>query len=139
MGRYVILTNARRAVIALVHTVVFLLIAMRGLGGAVRPLHVGSPVSAWVLFGVYLAVSSVLLLLTALSGALLERLYFAFCATSASFGLARSIVGDPRLHVAVYVRVAMLLCALAAGLAISRTCRLSPPAPTPATPAEEEA
>lgn len=137
MKRYVILTNSRRAAIALAHSVVFLLIAARGLGGGARPLHFTSPASAWMIFGIYLVVSSILVVLTALSGAALERLYFALCASSATAGLLRAVLGDPRMHPAVYLRLVMLAFAVVTGLLISRAHRSVRPAP--AGPAPEQA
>jgi hypothetical protein len=117
--RYRILTNRKRALVALAHTVVFLVLAVATGGMRVSPWHVHSPASEWILPGVYVVVTSVLLMLTVGSrGA--ERLYFAFCAASAAFGLARQAIGDPPLHVAVGVRVAMLLCAVLTGTRILR-------------------
>ena len=121
--RYFILTNRKRTVVALVHTVVFLLVAMRGLVTVVDPLRAGSPVSAWVLAAVYVVVSSILLLFAVKSRNLRERLYFACCTTSAAFGLARQLLGDGQLHAAVYVRVLMLGLALATGTLILRGYR----------------
>src|SRR5208337_2028723 len=43
--RYVILTNRKRAIIALVHTVVFWLLALTGFVTVVRPVEAASPVS----------------------------------------------------------------------------------------------
>lgn len=128
MSGYVILTNRKRAIIALAHSAAFLLLAVRGLAGAVRPLAGASPVSAWTMFGLYMVVSSILLALTVISGAALERLYFAFCAASATSGLLRSILGDPRMHLAVYIRVAMLVCAFVTGLILWRAYPLAQPA-----------
>ena len=70
-----------------------------------------------------MAVSLALAVLTAMAGNWRERLYFGFCTTSAGFGLLRQILGDPPLHYAVYVRVAMLSCAVATGVAIVRAHR----------------
>jgi hypothetical protein len=123
MHRYVILTTRKRAIVALVHSVAFLLIALYGVITVVRPLGTASPGSAWILAGVYVAVSSALAVLAAIAGNWRERLYFAFCATSATFGLLRQILGDPPMHFAVYVRVALLACAVATGLAIVRAHR----------------
>ena len=67
---------------------------------------------------IYTVVSAILLWLTTISAAPMERLYFAFCASSASFGLLRQLMGDPTMHAAVYVRVAMLTCAVATGFAM---------------------
>ena len=120
MHRYVILTTRKRAIVALVHSVVFLLIALYGVITVVRPLGTASPASAWTLAGVYVAVSSALVVLATMAGNWRERLYFVFCSTSAAFGLLRQILGDPPLHFAVYIRVAMLSCAVVTGLAIMR-------------------
>ncbi len=115
MKRYVILTNRKRAVIALVHTMVFWVVALAGFVTVVRPLGAASPVSSWVLAAVYLLVTAALLTLAAASRHAVERLYFALCAASAAFGLLRQIAGDPRMHPAVYVRVAVLGCAVGVG------------------------
>ena len=110
-----ILNTRKRVVVALVHTVVFLGVAVLGFFFAVAPLRASSPPSAWILAGVYTIVSSALLWLTSISRGAVERLYFACCATSASFGLLRQLLGDPAMYAAVYVRVAMLACAVATG------------------------
>ena len=123
MGGYVVLTNRKRAVVALAHSVAFLALATYGLRGSARPLQWTSPPSLWAMPVIYLVVSTVLIVLTKLAGNASERLYFGFCATSASFGLARQIGGDPQLHVAVYVRVTMLACAVLTGLWILRGYR----------------
>lgn len=115
MPGYTILTTRKRVIVALVHTVVFLAVAAAGLFFRVAPLRAESPVSAWILAGVYLTVSAILLWLTAIAvnG---ERIYFSFCTTSAIFGLARQLLGDSQIHVAVYVRIAMLSCAVIVGM-----------------------
>ena len=123
MKPYVILTNRKRAIVALVHSVAFLFIAAYGVITVVRPLQRTSPASAWILVAVYVVVASILWILAAISGNAPERLYFAFCATRASFGLLRQILGDPPMHVAVYVRVTMLACAVVTGMAILRRHR----------------
>src|ERR1035437_4382692 len=98
MHRYVILTNRKRAIVALVHSVAFLGIALYGATTVVRPVGRASPTSAWILAGVYVAVSLALAALTAMAGNWRERRYFGFCTTSAGFGLLRQILGDPPLH-----------------------------------------
>jgi hypothetical protein len=123
MQHYVILTNRKRAIVALVHSVAFLGIAFYGMVSVVRPLGVASPASAWTMVGVYVAVSLALAVLAAISGNWRERLYFAFCATSATFGLLRQILGDPPMHFAVYVRIGLLSCAVVTGLGIVRVHR----------------
>jgi len=123
MKRYAILTNRRRTIIALIHTVAFWLVALAGFATVVRPLGAGSPASSWVLAAVYLLITSALLLLAAVSRKAAERLYFGLCATSAGFGLLRQIAGDSPMHPAVYVRVVMLGCAVAVGNWILRDHR----------------
>ena len=120
MRRYVILTNRKRAIIALVHTVAFLALAVATGTITVQSLHAGSRASAWIVAGIYLLVTVALLVLTAISGPFRERLYFACCTTSAGFGLARQLLGDQQFHAAVYVRVAMLACAVLLGFVILR-------------------
>ena len=112
---YTILTTRKRVIVALVHSVVFLVVATFGLFTTVGALHRASPVSAWMVAGIYVIVSSILLWLTGISGRAGERAYFGFCTTSASFGLFRQLLGDPPMHLAVYVRVAMLACAVVTG------------------------
>ena len=120
MSRYTILTTRKRAIVALVHSVAFLLIALYGAVTVVRPLDSASPTAAKVMVGVYVAVSSALAILAAISRDLRERLYFALCTTSATFGLLRQIVGDPRMYFAVYVRIFMLACAVVVGITVVR-------------------
>ena len=123
MRRYIILSNRKRAIIALAHTVAFLLLAVFTSLLLVRPLHSGSPRAGWIIAGIYVAVTSALLVLAAVSGNLVERIYFGLCATSAAFGLARQILGDTGIPSAVFVRVAMLAAAVAVGVKILREHR----------------
>jgi hypothetical protein len=124
MNQFAILSNRKRALIALVHTVVFLAIAIvqlllsRPAPGFV--LHGHNSASTLALVSIYSVVSAVLLTLFRFSRGTVERLYFASCATSACFGLLRSIAGDPPLHAAQYLRVLMLLCAVFTGTVILR-------------------
>ncbi|MBZ5532964.1 MAG: hypothetical protein LAO20_16160 [Acidobacteriia bacterium] len=120
MLRYVVLTNRKRAIIALVHTVAFLIVAVITGMITVHPLHKGSSAGAWAIGAIYVLVTTALLILTAISGTARERIYFACCTTSAAFGLARQIFGDEQIHVAIYVRVIMLACAVVAGVVILR-------------------
>jgi hypothetical protein len=115
-----ILINRKRAIVALAHTVGFLgLAAVTGRPG-LRPLAWNSSAPAFILPAVYGVVTSVLTWFAA-AGRGAERLYFSLCATSALFGLARQVGGDPPLHFAVYVRVAMLSFAVITGAAIARS------------------
>lgn len=126
---YTVLTNRKRAIIALVHSIAFMLIAVRGLSVSVLPLQWSSPVSAKVMAAIYLIVTSILVWLAAISGTSRERLYFCLCSTSAGFGLLRQLLGDPTMHSAVYVRLAALLTAVVVGILILR--EYSGPLPVP--------
>jgi len=125
MDGFRILTNRRRAIIALVHTIVFFAIALVQLALA-HPaphfaLHAATTVASSVMVTIYFIVTTVLLVLFGVSRNATERLYFALCASSASFGLMRAVFGDPPLHFAQYLRVAMLFCAVLVGTLIART------------------
>jgi hypothetical protein len=123
MNRYAILTNRKRAVIALVHSIFFVLLALISfLGGPKSGLLFAhtKPSGDWAMLGIYIVVTTILLILVRVSSCSRERLYFAFCATSASFGLLRIIFGDAHLFIAQYVRVGMLLCAVLTGYIILR-------------------
>jgi predicted membrane channel-forming protein YqfA (hemolysin III family) len=67
-----------------------------------------------------LIVSSVLIVLFRVSRPAIEKLYFAFCATSASLGLLRNLIGDQNVRPARYFRFLMLLCAVLTGVVILR-------------------
>jgi len=124
MREFAIITNRKRAKIALVHSVIFLLIALRGAASAavVSPLLARGPVPAptAILFAIYLIVSTVLIALARVSRCMQEKLYFVFCAGSATIGLLRYLVGDPTVYLGLYLRVVMLTCAVVTGIAILR-------------------
>jgi hypothetical protein len=123
MPRYSILTNRKRAIIALVHSVFFLLLAIAQLPSYMPParIHIHMAYVATVaLLTIYFIVTAILLVLTWFSCCSLERLYFAFCSTSASAGLFRILFGDPPLHLAGIVRVLMLGLAVITGFVILR-------------------
>jgi len=124
MQDFAIITNRKRAKIALIHSVFFLLIALRGAASAsvVSPILAKGPVPlpTIVLFAIYLIVSTVLIVLARVSRCAREKLYFIFCATSASIGLLRYLFGDPTVHLGLYLRVVMLACAVVTGVAILR-------------------
>ncbi len=122
MNVFRILSNRKRTLIALVHTVVFLAIAIVQLALS-RPtpefkLHASTTLASGIMVSIYLVVTAVLLLLFRISRGSLERLYFALCATSASFGLLRAVYGDPPMHFAHYFRVLMLSGAVLVGTLI---------------------
>jgi len=124
MQDFAIITNRKRAKIALIHSVIFFLIALRGAASAavVSPILAKGPVpvSTLVLFAIYLIVSTVLIVLARFSRCTRERLYFVFCATSATIGLLRYLFGDPTVHLGLYLRVLMLACSVFTGIVILR-------------------
>lgn len=135
MESYAILTNRKRAIIALVHSIVFLGIALIGLpsrpkAGLLYPHQVFSAGNL-AIFCVYLIVTGVLSILTRYSRCLRERAYFAFCSASAGIGLVRAVFGDPIAHVGPIARVLLLGTAVMIGFAILSFH--SQPTPTPET------
>jgi len=121
MNDFGVLNSRKRALIALIHSFVFLGVAIHGF---VSPkfgiLHGSGVVGDLVLIGIYLVVASILIWLVSLSRCLRERAYFAMCATSATFGLLRTILGDVSIPIAQYMRVIMLSSAVAVGILILR-------------------
>jgi hypothetical protein len=111
-----ILNTRKRVIVALVHTVVFCGVAVYTALLVVRPLASDSPMSAWIMAGVYLLVSAILLALAAISRTMSERLYFGLCASSAVLGFLRQIAGDLRLPAAGAIRVILLACAVLLGM-----------------------
>jgi hypothetical protein len=122
MGRFSILTNRKRAIVALVHSVVFLLIAVRQMVAATPADGVWAASTVrpgtWILCGIFAIVSLILLWLLAISRGWMEKFYFAFCAVSATSGLVRTAAGDQAFHAGLYIRVVMLISAVLVGLLI---------------------
>ena len=121
MNDFGVLNSRKRPVIALVHSFVFLGVALHGFVSPKAGVIRGSGVIGdFVLIGIYLVVATILAWLVTISRCLRERVYFAFCACSATFGLLRAIFGDTALPVAQYMRVIMLSSAVAVGFLILR-------------------
>jgi hypothetical protein len=124
MGPFSILTNRKRALVALAHSIVFLLIAVRQMvaatpaAGVLVPSQV--PTATWVLCGIFAIVSTILFWLLLISRGWMEKFYFAFCTLSATSGLLRTAAGDQAFHAGVYLRVVMLVSAVLVGVAIVR-------------------
>jgi hypothetical protein len=125
MDGFSILTNRKRAVVALAHSIVFLLIAVRQMVASSPAAGVWQPSrvlpGTWVLCAIFAVVSAVLLWLLIISRGWMEKFYFAFCTVSAGSGLLRTAAGDQTFHAGIYIRVIMLLSAVAVGLVIVRT------------------
>ncbi len=124
MLSFSILTNRKRAIVALAHSAVFLLIAVRQMlaFSPVAGIWKASPVSTgtWAFCAIFAIVSTILLWLLAISRGWMEKLYFAFCTASALSGLLRTAAGDQAFHAGIYVRVVMLVSAVVVGCLIVR-------------------
>ena len=124
MAGFSILTNRKRAIVALVHSVVFLLIAVRQMVAAEPStgIWVASTVSrgTWILCGIFAIVSAILFWLLIISSGWMEKFYFGFCTISATSGLLRTAAGDQTFHAGLYIRVVMLVSAVLVGLLIVR-------------------
>ena len=122
MSQFGVLTNRKRAVIALIHSIVFLGVAVHGF---VSPragiLHGPGSTGDFVLIAIYLVMASILMWLVGISRGLVERAYFALCAISATSGLLRTIFGDHLVPPAQYLRVLMLSSAVGIGILIVRS------------------
>jgi hypothetical protein len=120
MREFSILTNRKRAIVALVHSIIFLLIAVRQMVAAqpAAGIWISSavPRGTWTLCGIFTLVSAILTWLFAVSSRWIEKLHFALCTISASSGLLRTVAGDQTFHAGLYIRVAMLLSAVCVGL-----------------------
>lgn len=124
MGEFSILTNRKRAIVALAHSVVFLLIASRQMIAATPAAGIWLPArvstGTWILCTIFVIVSAILLWLFAISRGWMEKLYFAMCAVSATSGLLRTAAGDQAFHAGLYIRVVMLMSAVLVGVLIVR-------------------
>lgn len=125
MNSFVVINSRKRAIIALVHSVIFLLLAFRSLIAPARltsvfGLHGIALVQSGAVLAIYAIVTSILFYLVKISAPGRETIYFTFCSTSAGFGLLRTIVGDNTLYIGLHVRVIMLLCAVVTGVLIVR-------------------
>ena len=125
---FAIINNRKRAIIALVHSVFFLGVAAVQLASshaAPYSLRSEKAVAGSILLGIYVIVTTVLLILLRYSRSTKERLYCAFCAASAAFGLVRILLGDPVLHANI-LRVLLLSCAVVIGTGILRMHSTTP-------------
>ena len=123
MNEFAILTNRKRTLIALVHSLFFLAVAVHGFASPKTALALhgaGFGVGA-ALVGIYTTVASILIWLVTISKCRRERMYFRFCAASATLGLLRTLFGDATLPAAQFLRVLMLICAVLMGTWILRT------------------
>jgi len=126
MDRFSILTNRKRALVALVHSIIFLIIAScqmvlaRPAAGISLASPAGNARSTWLLCGIFTLVSGILIWLLIVSRGWIEKLYFGLCSVSACSGLVRTAAGDSIFHVGLYIRVVMLMLAVVIGFFIVR-------------------
>jgi len=124
MGGFSVLTNRKRAVVALAHSVVFLSIAVGQMVAANPAAGVWRAAAVsrgtWALCGVLTVVSGILMWLFVISHGWMEKFYFGFCMISAASGLLRTAAGDQAFHAGLYIRVVMLVSAVLVGWAIVR-------------------
>src|SRR3974390_3442182 len=123
MHSFSILNSRKRAIIALIHTVIFLCIAalQTALSHAKAfSLHGDKVAGGIASLAIYTIVTTVFLVLLRYATHSSERLYFALCATSAAFGLVRILLGDPALHAGI-LRVCLLSAAVIVCVMILRT------------------
>ena len=121
MKDFGVLTNRQRAVVALIHSIVFLGIAFHGfVSPKAGVLHRSAATGDFILIAIYLVVVSILMWLVSISRGLVERAYFTLCAISASSGLLRTLCGDYAVPPAQYLRVLMLSAAVGLVIVIVR-------------------
>jgi hypothetical protein len=121
MNEFGVLTSRKRALIALIHSVIFLGVAAHGFLSPKAGLWYGRvPVFDFVLIGIYLVVATILGGLVRVSRCAVERIYFGLCAGSAAFGFLRTMFGDKTIPAAQYLRVILLSSAAAICLWIVR-------------------
>jgi hypothetical protein len=133
MPVFAILTNRKRALVALIHAAAFLGLAVRDFTVASRLSGIltatpGMTRSA-VFAVVYLVVSAILAYVLVISKCAGEQVYFAFCTASATTGLLRAIAGDSVFPAGQYLRMGLLTCAVLTGIVIVKA---SPSATVPA-------
>ncbi len=142
MPVFAILTNRKRALVALIHAAAFLGLAIRDFAVSSRlsGILTATPgmTRSFVFAVVYLMVSSVLAYLLILSKCAGEQVYFAFCTASASTGLLRAIAGDSAFPAGQYLRMGLLACAVLTGVLIVKAhSSLTVPILSPCGAAEE--
>ncbi len=120
MQRYFLLNSRKRAVIALIHSVFFFLVAAPGVFGPARGPMSAHSVGGVMLYSIYGIVTALLLWLLWKALCLRERLYFGLCATSAGLSIVRGLLGDPALHPLQAVKLVMLATAGLAAISIYR-------------------
>ena len=122
MADFAILSNRKRVLIALVHSVFFLALAVRGFASPKTAVSFHGP-GHWggiVTLAIYGIVAGVLAWLAKIARCAKERIYFLLCVGSASFGFTRTLLGDSAVPPAQYLRVLMLVCAVVMGIWIFR-------------------
>lgn len=142
MPAFAILTNRKRALVALIHAAAFLGLAIRDFASAshLSGILTGAPGNfrSAIFAVVYLIVSSILVYLLIIAKCGWEQVYFALCAASASTGLLRAIAGDAALPAGQYLRMGLLAGAVLCGVLIVKAHSEGPVPFTSACIAAEE-
>jgi hypothetical protein len=142
MPAFAILTNRKRALVALIHAAAFLGLAIRDFASASHLSGILTAAPGTIrsaIFGVvYLIVSSILVYLLIIAKCAWEQVYFAFCAASASTGLVRAIAGDSAFPAGQYLRLGLLACSVLSGVLIVKAHSAEPVPFTSACMAAEE-
>ncbi|HVO59861.1 MAG TPA: hypothetical protein VMT53_02940 [Terriglobales bacterium] len=122
MPAFAILTNRKRALVALIHAAAFLVLAIRDF---VVSAHLSGILAATtgstrsrIFAVVYVIVSVILAYLLTISRCAAEQVYFAFCTASAGTGLWRAIAGDAAFPPGQYLRIGLLAYAVLTGVVI---------------------
>jgi Sec-independent protein secretion pathway component TatC len=122
MNDLAILTTRKRAVIALVHSVIFFGVALEGFFSPKNGILRGfAPTFDYLLAMIYMTVAAVLAWLVGNSKCARERIYFALCTASAAFGLMRTLFGDANVPAAQPLRPIMLMLAIIVCTGIMRS------------------
>ena len=128
MDEFAILSNRKRVLIALIHSVFFLGLAVRGFAFPRNAFSSQGPghIPSLVMLVVYGIVAIILAILTWFARSGKEKLYFMLCVASASFGFIRVLLGDSAMPPAQYLRVLMLASAVGVGVWIYRGHAVEP-------------
>ena len=122
MNEYGVLYNRKRVLIALIHSVIFLGVAMHGFVSPKAGIVAGrDDFSDFALLAIYLLVAAILSWVLSISRCVVERAYFALCITSVTFAAVRLIFGDTAVPFAQYVRFLSLSSAVAIGVLLLRS------------------
>jgi hypothetical protein len=121
MNEYGVLYNRKRVLIALIHSAIFLGVAMHGfVSHKAGVFGRRGAIADFALLAIYIVVASILSWVVSISRCLVERSYFALCVSSVTFAAMRIIFGDSAVPFAQYLRFLSLCSAVAIGVVLLR-------------------